>query len=108
MTATTATPLAVLTGLALNHPLNLSFHSSGTAERTSVNRGMADKLYFLAYLSRREFTLGTTVWEVELCVDIKSLTIAETHRRCNSDCDWGGGAIILVDMSRVVPVQLRH
>jgi hypothetical protein len=107
MTATTATPLAVLTGLALSHPLNLSFHSSGTAERTSVNRGMADKLYFLAYLSRSELTLGTTVWDVELCVDIRSLTIAETHRRCNSDCDWGGGAIILVDMSRVVPVQLR-
>jgi hypothetical protein len=107
MTATTATPLAVLTGLALSHPLNLSFHSSGTAESTSVNRGMADKLYFLAYLSRREFTLGTTVWEVELCVDIRSLTIAETHRRCNSDCDWGGGAIILAIMSRVVSSELH-
>jgi hypothetical protein len=106
MTATTATPLAVLTGLALNHPLNLSFHSSGTADNTSVNRGMADKLYFLAYLSRREFTLGTTVWEVELWVDIRSLTIAETHRRCNSDCDWGGGAIILAISSRAVPVEL--
>ena len=52
MTATTATPLAVLTGLALNHPLSLSFHSSGTAESTSVNRGIADKLYFLAYFNR--------------------------------------------------------
>jgi len=107
MTATTATPLAVLTGLALSHPLNLSFHSSGTAESTSVNRGIADKLYFLAYLSRRELTLGTTVWEVELWVDIRSLTIAETHRRCSSDCDWGGGAIILVDLSRVVSSELH-
>jgi hypothetical protein len=67
---------------------------------------MADKLYFLAYLSRREFTLGTTVWEVELWVDIKSLTIAETHRRCNSDCDWGGGAIIFTISSRAVLVEL--
>jgi hypothetical protein len=46
--------------------------------------------------------LGTTVWDVELCVDIKSLTIAETHRRCSSDCDWGGGAIILAISSIIV------
>jgi hypothetical protein len=87
MTATTATPLAVLTGLARSHPLNRSFHSSGTADSTSVNLGIADKLYFLAYLSRSELTFGMTVCEVELWVDIRSLTIAETQRRCNSDCD---------------------
>jgi hypothetical protein len=87
MTATTATPLAVLTGLALNHPLSLSFHSSGTADKTSVNRGTAFKLYFLAYFSRRALTFGMTVWDVELCVEIRSLTIAETHSRCSSDCD---------------------
>ena len=46
--------------------------------------------------------MGTTVWEVELWVDIKSLTIAETQRRCNSDCDWGGGAIILAIVSKAV------
>lgn len=65
MTATTATPLAVLTGFALSHPLNLSFHSSGTAARTSVKRGMADKLYFFAYFMRMPLMFGGTTWEVE-------------------------------------------
>lgn len=36
-----------------------------------------------------------TVCDVEECVDMRSLTIADTHSRCNSDCDCGGGAIIL-------------
>ena len=36
-----------------------------------------------------------TVCDVEEWVDIKSLTIADTHRRCSSDCDCGGGAIIV-------------
>jgi hypothetical protein len=85
MTATTATPLAVLTGFALSHPLSLSFHSSGTADSTSVNRGTADKLYFLAYLSRSTLTFGGSVCEVDECVAIRSLTIAETQRRCSSD-----------------------
>ncbi len=58
MTATTATPLAVLTGLAFNQPLNLSFHSSGTAARTSVNRGIAGRAYFLAYFIRKALMLG--------------------------------------------------
>lgn len=79
MTATTATPLAVLTGFALNHPLNLSFHSSGTAESTSVRRGIADRLYFLAYFIRRLFTFGGEACDVDECVEIKSRTMADTQ-----------------------------
>ena len=87
MTATTATPLAVLTGFALNQPLNLSFHSSGTAERTSVNLGIADRLYFLAYFIRRLFTFGGEAWDVEEWVEMRSRTMADTHSRCSSACD---------------------
>ena len=36
-----------------------------------------------------------TVCDVDEWVDMRSLTIADTHRRCSSDCDCGGGAIIL-------------
>lgn len=96
MTATTATPLAVRTGLALNHPRSRSFHSSGTAESTSVRRGMAERLYFLAYFIRRALTFGGEACEVDEWVDMRSRTIADTQRRCSSDCDCGGGAIILV------------
>lgn len=58
MTATTATPLAVRTGFARSQPRKRSFHSSGTAASTSVNRGIALRLYFLAYLERMELIFG--------------------------------------------------
>ena len=40
-------------------------------------------------------TFGMTVCDVDEWVDMRSLTIADTHRRCSSDCDCGGGAIIV-------------
>lgn len=108
MTATTATPLAVLTGFALSHPLNLSFHSSGTAESTSVNLGIAERLYFLAYFMRRALTFGGEACEVDEWVDIRSRTMADTQRRCSSDWDWGGGAIIVWKVYRSTKLNRRE
>ncbi len=88
ITATTATPLAVLTGLAFNQPLNLSFQSSGTAARTSVSRGIADRLYFLAYFIRRALMLGGSddlEDEEDSCSVMRSRTMAETQRGWSSD-----------------------
>jgi hypothetical protein len=62
---------------------------------------MALRLYFLAYFNRRELTFGELACEVDECVEMRSLTIAETHRRCSSDCDCGGGAIIVYECSIV-------
>jgi hypothetical protein len=86
MTATTATPLAVLTGFALSHPLSRSFHSSGTAARTSVSLGIADRLYFFEYFNRSALTFGGADEDDEgsECWEIKSRTIAETHSKCSS------------------------
>lgn len=47
------TPLAVLTGFALNAPLNLSCHSNGTALKISTNLGTPLSLYLAPYLPRR-------------------------------------------------------
>ena len=98
MTATTATPLAVRTGFALSQPLSLSFHSSGTAARTSVNLGIACRLYCLAYFMRILAMFGGSMLfldvDAALWALMRSRTMAETARRCNSD--WDSLAIMMV------------
>lgn len=88
MTATTATPEAVRTGLARSQPRSRSFHSSGTPASTSVKRGIALNPNFRAYFVRKTLMFGTAGGDVDVDADsyasIRSLTTADTQRR------WSG------------------
>lgn len=54
ITATTAIPDAVLTGLAFNNGINLSLYASGIADKISTILGVLDNLCFLAYSDFKE------------------------------------------------------
>ena len=85
ITATTATPLAVLTGFALNCGNKLFLCSSGTADMISVSLTVPSTPYFFAALFFALFKFS--VWFVFTASTICSMT-SFTVRNLASSCEY--------------------